>query len=86
MAISETIIEEAAITWFEKLGLAIGHGPHIALDEPTSERDSFGGVALVGRLHEALARLSRPHRLLPERARKLPEICAFLPDFGGGTK
>jgi len=57
VSLNESIVEEAALTWFGELGYAVGHGPQLAPGEPASERDSFGGVVLVGRLRGALRRL-----------------------------
>ncbi len=58
MSLNESIIEDAALTWFEELGYAVGHGPHLAPGEPAAERDSFSDVVLVNRLREALQRLN----------------------------
>ncbi|MBA4147635.1 MAG: hypothetical protein H0X66_05930 [Verrucomicrobia bacterium] len=33
MKLSESIVEDAALTWFRELGYAIGHGPHLAPGE-----------------------------------------------------
>ena len=56
MAVSlyESIVEDAAQTWFGELGYAVGHGPHLAPAEPAEERDSFGAVVLARRLREAI--------------------------------
>ena len=58
MSLTESIVEDAALTWFGELGYAVGHGPHIAPGEPAAERDSFGDVVLVGRLREGIRRLN----------------------------
>lgn len=65
--VNESIVEDAALTWFGELGYAIGHGPHIAPGELAAERDSFGDVVLVGRLREAILRLNPA---IPEEARE----------------
>ena len=52
MTINESMIENAALTWFGELGYAVGHGPQLALCKPAAERDSFGEAVLVGRLQE----------------------------------
>jgi len=57
-AISESTVEEAALSWFRDLGYAIGHGPHMALGEPRAGRDLFNEVVLVARLREANRQLS----------------------------
>ncbi len=66
-SLTESIVEEAALTWFEELGYAVGHGPHLAPGEPATERDSFGEVVLVARLREAIRRLNAA---IPEEARE----------------
>ena len=66
MALNESIVEDAALTWFGELGYAVGHGPHLAPGEPAAERDSFGDVVLVGRLRDAIRRLNPD---IPEEAR-----------------
>ena len=57
MSLNESIVEVAALEWFEELGYAVGHGaavaglrrakPSLAPGEPAAERDSFGEVVLV---------------------------------------
>lgn len=36
MNLNESIIEDAALTWFGEFGYAIGHGPHLAPGEPAA--------------------------------------------------
>ncbi len=67
MFLNESIVEDAALTWFEELGYAVGHGPQLAPGEPAAARDSFGEVVLVGRLREAIRRLNPA---IPEEARE----------------
>ena len=67
MALNESIVEDAARSWFGELGCAVGHGPQLAPDEPAAERDSFGEVVLVGRLREAIRRLNPA---IPEEAQE----------------
>lgn len=67
MSLNESIVEDAALEWFEELGYAVGHGPHLAPGEATAERDSFSEVVLVGRLREAIRRLNFS---IPEEARE----------------
>jgi type I restriction enzyme R subunit len=71
--LNESIVEDAALTWFGELGYAVGHGPHLAPGEPASERSSFGEVVLVGRLREAIRRLNPriPQAALEEAQRKV---------------
>jgi type I restriction enzyme R subunit len=67
MPINESIVEDAALSWFGELGYAVNHGPHMAPGEPAAERDSFGDVVLAGRLREAIWRLNPA---MPEEARE----------------
>jgi type I restriction enzyme R subunit len=67
MSLTESIVEDAALTWFGELGYAVGHGPQMAPGEPAAERDSFGEVVLVGRLRVALRQLNPA---IPEEARE----------------
>jgi type I restriction enzyme, R subunit len=57
-AVVESTVEEAALAWFEELGYAIVHGPDIAPGELFAEREGYGDVVLVKRLHEELQRIN----------------------------
>ncbi len=63
--ISESVVEQAALGWFEALGYEVRHGPEISPGGEHPERASFAEVVLEGRFRQALARLN-PH--LPEEA------------------
>jgi hypothetical protein len=57
--LNESMVEDAALVeWFGELGSAVAHGPHLAPGEPAAERDSFGEVALVDGLRDAILRLN----------------------------
>jgi type I restriction enzyme, R subunit len=56
--ITESVVEEAALTWVDKLGWRAKHGPEIAPGELAAERADFGQVVLRQRLRDALARLN----------------------------
>jgi type I restriction enzyme R subunit len=56
--LAETTVEEAALIWFHELGYTVAHAPHLAPGEIATERSSFADVVLVGRLHDAIARLN----------------------------
>ncbi len=73
MAIYESHVEEAALSWFGELGYAVAHGPDLAPSEPRAERTSFGDVVLVGRLRDAIDRLNPkiPHEGREEAFRKV---------------
>ena len=57
-ALNESIVEDAALSWFAELGYACTNGLLIAPGEPAAERKSFGDAFLVGRLREAIIRLN----------------------------
>jgi len=44
VSLNESIVEDAALTWFGELGYAVGHGPQFAPGEPAAVWDSFGEV------------------------------------------
>jgi len=67
MSLNESIVEDAAMSWFEELGYAVGHGPQLAPGEVATERESFGDVVLVGRLRDAICGLNRG---MPQEARE----------------
>jgi len=52
-AVGESVVEDAAVEWFEQLGVERVFGPNLAPGEPNSEGESFEGVCLYGRLHAA---------------------------------
>ena len=54
----ENDVELAALDWFQQLGYAAVFGPHIAPDEPSAERKTFGEAFLAGRLRAALRKLN----------------------------
>ena len=56
--LTEAIVEEAALGWFQELGYAVLPGPQLAPGEPAAERESFGDMVLVGRLREAIRQLN----------------------------
>ena len=70
---TESTVEDAALTWLESLGWNVAHGPDIAPDTPSAERDDYGAVVLERRLRDALARLNPtlPTEALDDAFRKL---------------
>jgi type I restriction enzyme R subunit len=56
--ITESTVEEAALTWIEGLGWQVQYGPGIAPEMPAAERVDYGQVILEGRLRAALTRLN----------------------------
>src|ERR1051325_8136587 len=57
-SLTESGVEEAALSWFGELGYAVAHAPHLAPGEIAAERTSFSDVVLVARLRDAIARLN----------------------------
>ena len=57
--INESIIEDAALTWFGELGYAVRHGPQIAPGEAAAvKRDSLGEVVQARFARAAIRRLN----------------------------
>jgi len=73
VAFSESVVEQAALAWFESLGYSVKAGPDIAPDMPMAERTNYGEVILAQRLRDALARLNPdlPAEALEDTFRKL---------------
>ena len=60
-AITESVVEDAALEWLGALGYAVQHGPEIAPGEIFAERSdpNYRDVVLERRLCDALVRLNR---------------------------
>ncbi len=60
MTLTESIVEDAALTWFRDLvpqSREVGHGPQMAAHEPASRdggKDAFGEGVPGGRLNPAI--------------------------------
>jgi type I restriction enzyme R subunit len=67
MTLTESMVEAAALGWFQELGYAVLSGPQLATGEQTAERETFSDVVLVGRLREAIRQLNPA---IPEDARE----------------
>ncbi|MCP9800781.1 type I restriction endonuclease [Synechococcus sp. RedBA-s] len=67
MTLTESMVEAAALGWFQQLGYAVLPGPQLAPGEPAAERESFGDVVQVGRLREVIRQLNPA---IPEVARE----------------
>ena len=59
-ALSESVVEDAALEWLAGLGYAVAHGPDIGPEGSAPERGSYAEVLLADRLRKAFARLN-PH-------------------------
>lgn len=72
---SESIVEEASLTWLEGLGYEVFYGPEIAAGMPAAERrdPNYRDVVLERRLRNALLRLNPnlPAEALEDAFRKL---------------
>ena len=70
--VTESVVEQAALAWFESVGWAVAHGPDIGPDGSASERSDYRQVVLTGRLRDALARLNPnlPSEALDDALRK----------------
>ena len=79
-AVTESVVEDAALDWLAGCGWNVTHGPDIAPDSPGSERADYGAVVLEGRLRGAMDRLN-PN--LPAPA--LDDACRKLTRPGGAT-
>ncbi|MHB8400211.1 MAG: type I restriction endonuclease subunit R, partial [Candidatus Limnocylindrales bacterium] len=75
---TESIVEEAALTWLGALGWSVLHGPEIAVGTPKAERSDPGyrDVILDGRLRAALTGLNPnlPPEAIDEAFRKLTRV------------
>jgi len=70
---TESIVEQAALAWFESAGWQVRNGAEIAPGEPAAERADFGQIILTQRLRDALTRLNPalPAEALEDAFRKL---------------
>jgi len=71
--VTESVVEDAALSWLEDLGYAIKHGPGIAPGEVAAERADYAEVVLEDRLRQALGRLNQqlPVEAVNDAFRKL---------------
>ncbi len=70
---TESVVEQAALAWFESTGWSVKNGADIAPGEPAAERSDYGQVVIEQRLRDALARLNPnlPAEALEDAFRKL---------------
>jgi len=71
--VTESIIEQAALAWFESTRWDVRNGSAVAPGEPAAERTDYGQVVLQQRLRDALIRLNSdlPAEALDDAFRKL---------------
>jgi len=58
MSFTESIVEDATLSWFGELDYSLLHGQNIAPGEAAAERISFGEAFLPDRLRAALRKLN----------------------------
>ena len=58
LGVTESVVEQATLSWLENLGWEILHGPEIAPDMTAAERADYGQVVLAQRLRDALGRIN----------------------------
>jgi len=66
----ESVVEDAALAWLERLGYAIVHGPENSVGEPSADDPNCRDVVLERRLRETVEPLV-PVDLRFENAEKL---------------
>jgi type I restriction enzyme R subunit len=57
-AMTEELLETTALAWFAELGYQILHGPDLAPDGSSPEREDYRQTFLIGRLRQALERIN----------------------------
>ncbi len=57
-AVTESIVEEAALAWLAELGYFVANGLDIGPDGAVPERENYGDVFLVERIRKAIKRLN----------------------------
>ena len=72
-AYTDAVVEEAAFSW------QVAHGPDIAPDASSAERDDYRQVVLEQRLRDPLGQLN-PHLLASEPA---DAFCNPTPEWNG---
>ncbi len=82
-AFTESVVEDAALAWLERLGYTIKHGPDITsgsdtltLTLPQWERENYSQVVLADRLRQALVRLNPtlPAEAIDDAFRKITRL------------
>lgn len=73
---TESVVEQAALAWFDGLGYTLLHGPRIAPGELEAERTDYGQVILIRRLTDALEELNPnlPAEAIEDAVRRITRI------------
>ncbi len=71
--ITESVVEQTALAWFESLGYVVESGPGISPGEPGAERQDYNQVVLMGRLKTALENINPniPPEAIADAVRKI---------------
>ena len=71
--LTESVVEEAALSWLESIGYSVQFGTVVAPDEPAAERGYYSEVLQRHRISTALVKLNRsiPNDALNEALRKI---------------
>jgi type I restriction enzyme, R subunit len=71
--ITESVVEQTALAWFESLGYSVEFGPAISPGEPGAERGDYDQVILFGRLQTTLENINPniPPNVIEEAVRKI---------------
>ncbi|MDH5542045.1 MAG: type I restriction endonuclease [Nitrospinota bacterium] len=57
-SLNENTLELATVDYFRTLGYQYAHGPEIAPDGASPERENYAQVVLLGRLRNTLGRIN----------------------------
>jgi type I restriction enzyme R subunit len=73
---SESMVEDATLSWFEGLGWAVKNGPEIAPGETRAERQSYQETILPERLRNAIVKVNpqMPSEAIEEAFRKVSRV------------
>ncbi len=71
--ITESVVEQTALAWFESLGYLVESGPAISPGEPDAEREDYDQVVLLDRLRTTLESINPtiPAGAIDEAVRKV---------------
>jgi hypothetical protein len=72
MTLTESIVEAAALCWFEELAHFVLPGSKLASEEPAVKRDSLCDVVLEARLCEAICQINPASSKAPQAADAQP--------------
>ena len=79
--LTESAIEDFAIKLFERLGYIYDYAPDIAPDGDRPERSSYDEVLLIGRLAQALKRISFLKKSKQPRNKSAPSKNSTTPCY-----